>query len=96
MVPGSPDIDTFVDMAVCFRPESIIVEGTIRGDAFPSAEVFVYDGAGTPILLWDFATTAGPLEGPATKLFGRHAGNTLGSFFKRLPIRSDGSFSLAS
>ena len=92
MVPGAPEIDTFVDLSASFSSSAITVEGTVRGDTFPNAEVFVIDGAGKAILLWDYATTGGQDTGPMTRLAGSHSTTTLGTFSVRLPIKPSGAF----
>lgn len=75
----APDIDTFVDFNVSFG-ENTRYWGTVRGDSFPNAEVFVVDEAGREILLFDFRTGGGRNTGPMTRLAGAHARQTLGSF----------------
>ena len=93
MVPGAPDIDTFVDITASFGNSELSIEGKVRGDTFPNAEVFVVDGVGKAILLWDFATSGGQDTGPMTRLAGSHSDTALGTFFKRLPTLSGGAFS---
>jgi hypothetical protein len=94
MIPGSPDIDTYVDMDVVFAPSAIACTGTIRGDDFPSCEVFVYDGKGKSMLLFHFKTTADQDTGPG-KLFGAHEKKKLGDFCTRIPIGKQGEFLFA-
>ena len=93
MVPGAPDIDTFVDVYAAFRTGDITIEGTVRGDEFPNAEVFVYDGMGNARLLFAYATSGGQNLGPMTGLAGAHENVKLGSFFVALPILRSGAFS---
>lgn len=92
MVPGAPDIDTFVDLTATFRSSELILDGTVRGDTFPNAEVFVYDGVGKAKLLWDYTTTGGQDTGPMTRLAGSHSSTTLGTFSVRVPIKPLGAF----
>ena len=37
MIPGSPTIDTCVDMVITFSPRAIDLSGVVRGDDFPNA-----------------------------------------------------------
>lgn len=92
MAPGAPDIDTFVDLHAVFRPRSLSLEGVVRGDPFPNAEVFVYDGAGNSQLLYHFETEGGRNAGPFTDLWGAHARTRLGSFNARIPLDDNGAF----
>lgn len=96
LVPGAPDIDTYVDIHAAFGPRSVTIEGTVRGDDFPNAEVFVVDGLGHSVLLWDFSTTGGQDTGPMTRLAGPHETNTLGSFSKTIATLPSGAFATAS
>ena len=92
MVPGAPDIDTFVDLSVTFGPSELVIYGTVHGDTFPNAEVFVVDDVGKAILLWDYTTTGGQDTGPMTRLVGSHRSTTLGTLSVRLPIKQSGVF----
>ncbi len=74
----APDIDTFVDLQVTFGIDTQY-NGTVRGDGFPNAEVFVVDPEGKEVLLFDFRTGGGRQTGPAA-LFGDHSRNILGTF----------------
>lgn len=85
LVPGAPDIDTFVDIR--FRPGNI--DGCVRGDGFPNFEAFLVPGAfmgdscpDTYVTLSHWATPHGPLDGPARRLFGSHSGQFLTAFHK--------------
>lgn len=92
LVPGAPDIDTFIDVSARFGSTAITIDGTVRGDTFPNAEVFVVDAVGNRVLLWDYATTGDQNTGPMTRLAGSHSSATLGSFSVRLPIGPSGAF----
>ncbi len=92
MVPGAPDIDTFVDMSARFSSRLLILEGGVRGDAFPNAEVFVYDGVGKSVMVWDFTTTGGADTGPFTMLAGSGASNHLGRFYMAIALQPSGGF----
>lgn len=81
MVPlVAPDIDTFVDLRVDWIGSSLRVQGTIRGDDFPNAEVFLIDMNGTGCLVFDGRTTGGQSMGPITRLAGGHESQRLGNF----------------
>ena len=92
MVPGAPDIDTFVDLSGTFSSSALTIDGTVRGDTFPNAEVFLVDSVGKAVLLWDYTTTGGQDTGPMTRLAGSHSSTTLGTFFVRVPIKPSGAF----
>ncbi len=93
MVPGAPDIDTFVDIKVAFGGSLMRFSGAVRGDNFPNAEVLVFDDAGTGALLFDYRTSGGRNTGPFTRLMGDGAGQTLGSFGPiAIPIDGGGNF----
>ncbi|MBM7069608.1 hypothetical protein [Actibacterium sp. 188UL27-1] len=88
MVKGSPDIDTFIDI----RYRSGKIDGCLRGDDFPNAEVFLVQGELTASQqktspacidaqeLCHFQTKWGPNRGPFTRLFGAHAKQFLKAF----------------
>ena len=90
MVSLSPDIDTFLDI----RITETEIHGCLRGDDFPSAEVYLQVGAsgvGSLIcsksqLLYHFQTPYGGIKGPFTRLFGTHQGQWIGAFNKRIEI----------
>jgi hypothetical protein len=92
-VPGAPDIDTFVDLDAVFSMSSVVFSGKVRGDSFPNAEVWVYDGTVNPgyVLLFDFRTGGGQNTGPAT-LFGSGKSNVLGTFQVTIPTDKSGRF----
>ena len=96
LVPA-PDIDTFVDLRAKFSTSSILFSGTVRGDGFPNAEVWVYDGtvSAKHVLLFDYRTGGDRNLGPGT-LFGDGAKNSLGTFSVNTPIGSDGKFLASS
>lgn len=94
LVPGAPDIDTFVDLRVAFSSGRLVVEGQVRGDTFPNAEVILYDGS-TPVravLLFDFRTAGGRNTGPFTRLAGSHESTVLGRFTRPISIDAAGNF----
>ncbi len=92
MVPGAPEIDTFVDFEAVFRGNAIEFSGAVRGDNFPNAEVFVRDDAGNAVMLLDFATSGGQDTGPMTRLAGAHGDQTIGTFKYRVGLDAAGRF----
>ncbi|HTU64355.1 MAG TPA: hypothetical protein VMF52_00275 [Steroidobacteraceae bacterium] len=92
MIPGAPEIDTYVDAEIVFTPKSLAISGAVRGDNFPNCEVFVTDASGRGALLFAFATDGGQDTGPMTRLAGDGAGQVLGTFYKRVPLRKGGAF----
>jgi len=90
MVPFAPDIDTYVDLDAVFRKAIIEINGVVRGDDFPNAEVLVLDPSGNAILMFAFATDGNQTTGPMTRLAGDHSGQLLGSFRSSIPIDSAG------
>lgn len=59
LVPGAPDIDLSLTLRV--GPNGF--SGSLVGDAFPNAEVFVV-GPGGATMLHTFSTPGGALTGP--------------------------------
>jgi hypothetical protein len=92
MIPGAPDIDTYVDVEILFRPKALVISAAVRGDDFPNCEVFVTDSKGRACLLLDFATSGGRNTGPMTRLAGDNATQVIGSFSKRVPLLGGGVF----
>jgi hypothetical protein len=92
MVPGAPDIDTYIDFSARWFGGKILFDGTLRGDNFPNAEVFVLDGAKNAVLLFNGVTSGGRQTGPMTRLAGSGAGKTIGRFSVAAPIDPRGSF----
>ena len=92
MIPGAPSIDTYVDIHIVFRSQALVVSGSVRGDDFPNAEVFVTDAAGGSILLFEFGTTGGQSTGPIARLVGEHSSQILGTFSSRISLMRDGAF----
>jgi hypothetical protein len=92
MVPGAPAIDTYVDFRAEWIGSSVRFSGTVRGDDFPNAEVFVVDAKGVGCLLFDGRTTGGQNTGPMTRLAGAHAAQVLGQFSLAVAVTPTGSF----
>jgi hypothetical protein len=76
----APAIDTYIDFKASFGRGGNTYAGTVRGDNFPNAEVFVVEPSGRQVLLFDFRTAGGKNTGPFTRLFGGHASQVLGTF----------------
>lgn len=93
MVPAAPDIDSFLDLTAHFGRRSLQLSGTLRGDSFPNAEVFIWDDQGNSRMLLDFATTGGRNSGPFTRLMGAGESNEVASFAVVLPTGPDGVLS---
>jgi len=79
MVPGAPDIDTFVDLVAQFGPDRVNFSGDLRGDGFPNAEVIFVDPAGKSHLVLDYRTSSG-ITGPMTRLMGTGDTNKFARF----------------
>lgn len=92
MIPFAPAIDTFVDIDAVFRDQALEISGSVRGDDFPNAEVFVIDGSGKSALLFAFTTDGGQHTGPMTRLAGDHSNLLLGSFRSVIPRDAHGAF----
>lgn len=92
LAPGAPAIDTAIDFSAQWSGDHVSFEGTLRGDNFPNAEVFVLDRAGYGGLLFDGLTTGGRNTGPMTRLWGKHAQQVLGSFSAIVSTQSGEEF----
>jgi hypothetical protein len=69
LVPGAPDIDLHLNLSVTQSTQRLNVYASLRGDAFPNAEVFVVDDKATARMILTFATSGGTM-GPFTSLPG--------------------------
>ena len=74
LVPGAWDIDLTLTLRV--GPSGY--SGSLVGDAFPNAEVFVV-GPGGATMLHTFSTSGGPLTGPYMYLLGANT-RPMGNF----------------
>jgi hypothetical protein len=93
LVPKSPDLDTFVVARLDFSdPKFMEISGEAFGDDFPNLEVYVkcYTSDHAALLL-DGRTTGGRNTGPATRLFGSHANQSLGKLKGVLVLTEDGT-----
>ncbi len=84
LVPGAPDIDTYVDFKFTTMSENARYRGKVRGDTFPNAEVFIVDNNKREVLLFDFRTKGDSSTGPL-RLIGEHADVLLGTFSVNVP-----------
>jgi hypothetical protein len=96
MIPGAPTIDTFIDFHVAFSNTSVVFQGTVRGDNFPNAEVFVTDSQGCALMLLDFSTSGGQTTGPIIRLAGSHANQKIGEFNYRVSLSANQCFVASS
>lgn len=90
LVPGAPDIDTFITCAAGFTPAELMVSGQVHGDGFPHAEVFIMDWKDSAHMLMEYSTRSG-WAGPFHRLFGSNDKNKLGTFRAKIALNADGS-----
>jgi RHS repeat-associated protein len=67
---NAPQIDVYSDVYMIQKGNMLWSQGTIAGDRFPNAEMFIRDPAGSAVMLATFATTAGQTKGPFFNLPG--------------------------
>jgi RHS repeat-associated protein len=91
---GAPDIDTFITVEIMNTTyagqRAIRITGTVYGDKFPNAEVFIRDGRGNGVLLLDYWTSSGSL-GPLYRLFFAGRDNVVGRFDATLLVDENGT-----
>lgn len=80
IIPLSPNIDIELGFMAFINEGNLFVEGVLRGDEFPNAEVYIRDSKGNPFLLTTFQTQYGPTVGPVLALPGN--GDDVMSEFK--------------
>jgi hypothetical protein len=94
LIPGSPDIDTFIKLRCDFgfhNPPVLRLAGEAFGDNFPNLEVFIYCyRSKNTALLIDGRTTGGRRTGPMTRLAGSHRNQSLGKITATLALTADG------
>jgi len=90
MVPLAPAIDTFIDARITFAERRLQIQGTVRGDDFPNAEIFIIDRFGGAALLFEFETTGGKETGPMTRLWGAHKKQVIGSYSEKFSLDDAG------
>ena len=92
LVPGAPDIDTYVNVKASFStPGQLNISGDVLGDNFPNLEVFLYCyRSKLSAILVDGRTTGGRDSGPGSRLFGTHATHRIAKFDVSLPIDGTG------
>ena len=64
LFPGSPDIDTNLDISTQTNPGDACYTGHLFGGAFPNSEVFVVNSQKQAQMLITFQTTGDPNSGP--------------------------------
>jgi hypothetical protein len=98
LMPGSPDIDTFVTARVDSGMARLLrMQLTVRGDNFPNLEVFVQClRSGHTALLIDGRTTGGRHTGPLTRLWGAKAAQELARATVSLPLDAQGALARSS
>lgn len=91
LIPGSPDIDTRVEIKVDWGPGNMMrITGKVAGDDFPNLEVFmICHGSKKSVLLVDGRTDRGRRLGPFS-LPG--SGGYLCSFNAVIPLNNQGYF----
>jgi hypothetical protein len=87
---GSPNIDTFLDFKATIAGAVMDIEGVMRGDSFPNAEVFLLDTKQRAAPLLDYRTSGG-IAGPL-RLIIAHPHTKRAEFCKRISLQPDGSF----
>jgi hypothetical protein len=98
LVPGAPDIDTFIDARIDFgMAKRLRVSGHVYGDDFPNLEVFlICYRTGRTALLVDGQTEGGRNTGPMGHLLGDGADNLLAVFRGDLPLDDEGRLARSS
>jgi len=69
---SNPKVGLSADINITLKLNLQTFEGSLMGDAFPSAEVFVRAPGGFAQMLHKFSTPYDPTSGPATALPGNH------------------------
>lgn len=91
LLPGTPDIDTFVKMNFDFTQKGVLaIKGHATGDDFPNLEMFFVTPGGRSALLVDAYTTGGQDSGPVTRLLGSHDDQLIGHCYLSLPLNDRG------
>jgi hypothetical protein len=86
----SPVLDTALDLTYQLQPHALEVAGSVTGDAFPNAELFLSDREQTSVMLGTFQTTQGALEGPSR--LGLRGTAELIQFHAEIPLDPSGNF----
>jgi hypothetical protein len=89
LIAGSPDIDVQVNLKVKKRDGRLEFSGSLMGDAFPNAEVFVRDAAGDAMMLHTFETAGDSESGPMVYLPGDNR-RPMGTFARSVLVSSIG------
>jgi RHS repeat-associated protein len=92
MGPLSPDIDRSLNLRATVMRGNLNISGSVTGDAFPNAEVFITDAAGNSRMLGTpFWTSGGANFGPLLYLPGEGTA-TLIRFSTSIPLGPGGLF----
>jgi hypothetical protein len=89
LVGVAPDIDVQVNLTVKRRDRRLEFSGSLMGDAFPNAEVFVRDAAGDTVMLHTFATAGDSESGPMVYLPGDNR-RPMGTFARSVLVNPIG------
>lgn len=84
ILPMTPDINSRLDLEVMGGYSDITLSGTLSGDPFPSAEVFIADTYGNSVMLTSYMTPINKTTGPLVGVPGDW-GLQLGSVNKTIP-----------
>lgn len=91
LVPLAPDIDLHADAKFTLTAGRLNVSLSLRGDAFPNAELFVADSAGNRRMILTYETSGGRLSGPAL-LLPMDRKRPMNAICISFPIDSQGAF----
>lgn len=89
--PASPDIDVHLTLSVGITGGILALSGSMKGDGFPNAEVFIADRIDTRRMLLTYATTADRDIGPMTRLWGDNKREMV-SICLAFALNEDGTF----
>lgn len=89
LVPIAPDIDVQLNLKLKRDSDTaLLVSGTVVGDGFPNAEVFLRDAGSRTVLVHSYRTPGGTY-GPFSYLPGQNA-RKMGGFGKRVSMLPSG------
>lgn len=63
-IPAAPQTDTDLQMAYGMSPGKLKLDGSVWGDKFPNGELIASDANGSRLMLGEFQTKYGALDGP--------------------------------
>ncbi len=89
----APDIDTHLRVTYDSNGRSLTLAGSVSGDIFPNAEVFVSDRAGNREMLGTFQTPLQELQGPVSlAVVTPFFDPTFTRFHAEIPVDPSGNF----